>query len=243
MTVSVDQGDGVRSVATAPAGGPLPSRPTRRLVVGALAAGLFAVVASDVAFREPGSLLRRIDARVRTGAGWAAQSTTIRPAARFVSRVTGRWLAGVVTVAVLALALAGWRREAVAVAAGTLGAWLLSMQKAVWLVPRPRGRPPWEAFVDYGFPSGHTLVSFVAFGLLAWSVGRRAGAAVRAGLWAGAVGGAAVSGMARIVLDAHWLSDVIGGLLFGTVWILLVVTVAEVLEARRLHPRVRRDLP
>jgi membrane-associated phospholipid phosphatase len=77
-------------------------------------------------------------------------------------------------------------------------------------VPARRGFFHWPCFGDgdyNGFPSGHAATAFaVAAALTGWAPVRRRGWIL-----------AAASGVAlsRIVLNAHFLSDVLGGALFG----------------------------
>jgi undecaprenyl-diphosphatase len=89
---------------------------------------------------------------------------------------------------------------------------------------RPRPTLPWSHVQpDYSFPSGHTMNSlafFAAVAIVIWSLrGRRAG--VPAVL--GAVALAAVIGVSRIYLGYHYLTDVVGGILAGASWLLIVL--------------------
>lgn len=82
-----------------------------------------------------------------------------------------------------------------------------------------------------GFPSGHAATAFaVAAALVGWAPGRR-----RWWILAAASG----VGASRIVLNAHFLSDVLGGALFG--WWAGKAGVA--LVARYLPPRWRARTP
>ena len=82
---------------------------------------------------------------------------------------------------------------------------------AKWAVDRPRPNlGPW------GFPSAHVLTLVVLCGYLAYvlSIGRRRRGRVRlaVGMCAAVVGTVAYS---RMYLDAHFLSDVLGGFTAG----------------------------
>ena len=96
--------------------------------------------------------------------------------------------------------------------------------------PERRGFFHWPCFGEggyNGFPSGHAATAFaVAVALLEWAPARRRG-------WIlAAASGVAIS---RIVLNAHFLSDVLGGALFGW-W---AGEAGLVLAARYLTPRWR----
>ena len=88
---------------------------------------------------------------------------------------------------------------------------------------RPRPRLAWARVLpDYSFPSGHTMnavVFYIALALILWSVfGRRVGLIAVAV----AIVLALAVGVTRIYLGYHYLTDVVGALLAGTAWLLIV---------------------
>jgi membrane-associated phospholipid phosphatase len=88
---------------------------------------------------------------------------------------------------------------------------------------RPRPQLPWaQVLPDYSFPSGHTMngvVFYVALAVIAWSIfGRRIGIASMVIASSLAFG----IGVSRIYLGFHYLTDVVGGVLAGNAWLLVV---------------------
>src|SRR6185295_16734735 len=71
------------------------------------------------------------------------------------------------------------------------------------------------------FPSGHSSTAASFYAALALILARRRSARVRA-LLAGSAGAIAVAVAAsRVLLDVHWLSDVIAGVMLGWAWFAL----------------------
>jgi membrane-associated phospholipid phosphatase len=94
---------------------------------------------------------------------------------------------------------------------------------AKWAIDRPRPNlDPW------GFPSAHVLSLVVLCGYVAYIIGTsRAGRS-----WGRLAAGVAVAVVAtvaysRMYLDAHWLSDVLGGLSMGLAYLLLVIWITR----------------
>lgn len=107
------------------------------------------------------------------------------------------------------------------------GAWLLSASlKIAFGVARPGAPRTWYEITGYGFPSAHALVTLVGCGWLAWALRRTVSYRVRATAYVGAAIVAALAGVARVVLNAHWLSDVLAGFAIGVVWLNVVLLVA-----------------
>lgn len=112
-----------------------------------------------------------------------------------------------------------WARGAGALAWG----WLLATSiNSLWIrvlkaeVARPRPGSAGEALVSgFSFPSGHTTATTLVLGLLCWLLCRGAGAGTQwmAGLFTALVVAAVAA--SRVVLGVHYLSDVVGGLLWA----------------------------
>ena len=124
---------------------------------------------------------------------------------------------GQVTVVVLGSAVL-WRRRALLLPMVMAGAGILQFL-AKWAVDRPRPN-----LDPTGFPSAHVLSLVVLLGCLAYVVGtseaRRGWQRLGVGACVAIVCTVAFS---RMYLDAHWLSDVLGGLSIGLAYLLVVL--------------------
>src|SRR4051794_36727358 len=77
---------------------------------------------------------------------------------------------------------------------------------------------PVAATLGPSFPSGHSATAAALYASVALVLGRRRSPRGRA-LLAGAAAGIAVGvATSRVMLDVHWMSDVIAGLAFGWAW-------------------------
>lgn len=127
---------------------------------------------------------------------------------------------GQIAVVVLGSALFWQRRRrwALAFPAVMAGAAMLQLG-AKWGLDRPRPNlDPW------GFPSAHVLSLVVLFGCIAYVVGTSQARRVWRGLGAGACAAIVCTvAYSRMYLDAHWLSDVLGGFSIGLAYLLLVI--------------------
>ena len=135
---------------------------------------------------------------------------------------------GPLRVTVLAVAAWLWWRGARRVAAwaattmvtgGLLGATL----KLLFGRERPGLLDPVSHATGYAFPSGHALTAALAAGVLllallplvAQADDARRRRAARWGLWAAALAVTVLTGLSRVALGVHWLSDVLGGWVLG----------------------------
>ncbi len=72
----------------------------------------------------------------------------------------------------------------------------------------------------FSFPSGHSAIAVVAYGFIAYALARRARGMMRTlVIPVLATLLIALIGVSRLYLGVHYLSDVIGGFLFGGVWL------------------------
>jgi membrane-associated phospholipid phosphatase len=77
---------------------------------------------------------------------------------------------------------------------------------------------PAAATLGPSFPSGHSATAAAFYAAAALLLGRRRLRPARAALAGLAVGIAVMVAGSRVLLDVHWLSDVIGGLALGWAW-------------------------
>lgn len=107
------------------------------------------------------------------------------------------------------------------------------------LVERPR--PDTDLWLvtetGFAFPSGHSVFAASFLGALIWIIGRPgtpdSRRTVRQAAQAVLLLLILAVGFSRVYLGAHWPSDVIGGFLFGGLYLLLLVSVRHWLERRR----------
>lgn len=104
-------------------------------------------------------------------------------------------------------------------AVGVAGGLTLAIKAGLRL---PRPAPLYEGASVFSFPSGHVVMSIVVFGFLGILIARGTSSVWR---WAATSGIALLVfliALSRLYLGAHWLSEVIGGLSFGVIWLALL---------------------
>jgi membrane protein DedA with SNARE-associated domain len=103
-------------------------------------------------------------------------------------------------------------------------------------IQRPRPIDLYDGAEFFSFPSGHATMAAVIFGILAVLVSHSMGRWGRALVYS--VCGAIIVaiGYSRVYLGAHWLSDVLAGLLFGLVIVAAFGVAIEAIPPRRIKP-------
>lgn len=155
---------------------------------------------------------------------------------------TGIVLLMIMLVSAAFLWLTRHRYSAALLLVGVLGASILNIAlKDVFLRPRPTSVHPLTVVGSASFPSGHAMVSFVAYAAVALLVSRlESGATFRAVTWSLAILLIAAIGVSRVYLGVHYPSDVVAGYLAGLAWIAFVaagITALRFFSHRR--PQVR----
>jgi undecaprenyl-diphosphatase len=227
--------------APSPSGPETTRRTRRRLLAAALgcAAGFLLLA---ILVTSGWSRLVAVDERWSGRAfAFTLAHPTFEDATRFVTNLADGWTVTVLT-AVVALVLAA-RRE------WLLGWWLVvtvagsAVLSTVVKVSLERMRPDSAGELTsahgFSFPSGHTqaatvtyvsVVLVVGWQLLRPSRAARVTSVVAVTLVVGAVG------LSRIYLGAHWPSDVLGGWLSGSAWVLTATLVLLSRLAKRHEP-------
>lgn len=114
-----------------------------------------------------------------------------------------------------------WRRRWMAavhwIAAIVFGLALTNLLEAAIQMPRPPTAP-----AGFGFPSVAVTMSTIVFGFFAVLIARELPGRRR--VWPYLLAGVitTVVGFARLYLGAHWPSDLVGGTLFGILWLLIL---------------------
>ncbi len=189
---------------------------------------LFGGIVQDILAGDP---LVRFDATVtQVLQGWATPlATTV------FQTITRLGSVGVGTLGLGLVAWFGWRRQWL-----HLGAWLVAvgggellslLLKLVLARPRPSGAPSLVGAPGYSFPSGHAMVSLIAYGMLTYYAmqGLQTWRA-RTGVVCGTAVLVLLIGFSRLYLGVHYFSDVAGGFAAGTVWLSTCVTAMELVR-------------
>ncbi len=84
---------------------------------------------------------------------------------------------------------------------------------------------------NYSFPSGHATTAISQYGIVAYFMFSLSGVRWkrRLALWL-CIGLIAIIGFSRIYLGVHFLSDVIAGFLLGGMWLLLGISLIEIIN-------------
>ncbi len=98
-----------------------------------------------------------------------------------------------------------------------------------------RDRPRIDASIDavgYSFPSGHAMLIIVTYGIIAYFLSRSLSLAGKAAIWLAAAAIILSVGISRIVLSAHYPTDVLAGYCLGLVMLLLAMKAYKAVKRR-----------
>ena len=139
----------------------------------------------------------------------------------------------VISLAACAILWAVGRRISVTLLLVSLGTGTVVMYGMKHLFDRPRPEVVAAAtpLETPGFPSGHAMMAAVAYGTVAYLVGRLGTGRIRTATWVGAGLVILLIGLSRIYLGVHYPTDVLAGWLAGVGWTSLLVGIFHLLDA------------
>ena len=219
---------------------PAPPPSMRAVILGSLAVAVIAIVLfwwlADEVFAGH---TQRFDTAVRS---WVHQfaSPGLTRAMIAISAMGSHVLAIVLIIALVVFLRMKWRRAAVWMIFTMVGGLILEITlKQVFHRTRPEAYFVIEPH-SYSFPSGHSLMSFCIYGVLAGLLTARIKSpCLRVLIWACAAVLVAAIGLSRIYLGVHYPSDVLAGYLAAAVWVSTLVTADRVRKRKKLritHP-------
>jgi membrane-associated phospholipid phosphatase len=213
-----------------------PRSVVRFAVAGALMAALWTVAGFLLVEHGPPAVDRAVhDTAV------SLQTPLLVVLARTASRIGDLPVVSVVALIVVAVAYRRSRRWdlgwlTLAVIGGALA--VTATIKGITDRARPDGGLT-DTFSS-AFPSGHAVRAAAVYALVTWLVLRWTSPhrrVVRAAVVVAAVSMALVIGASRLLLGAHWATDVVGGLVLGVLWLAVCVTVTQPYRTRRPEAR------
>jgi len=193
-------------------------------VVVAASVAVFAALALDVVLGGP------VSAMDRAASDWfrgLAQGGPGRMMAAVSALHAPRGiLAATLAVALVLLWRRDWRGLAYVLVAVPGGATLNALLKHVFERPRPDFGGVALAASDFGFPSGHVANATLLYGSVALLVLRRVdGGVARLAVVVAAIVPVGLVALSRLVLGAHFPTDVIAAMAEGLAWLALCAIV------------------
>jgi membrane-associated phospholipid phosphatase len=120
----------------------------------------------------------------------------------------------------------------------TGGAILNSALKNVVARPRPTFADPFFVEMTYSFPSGHSMISLITFGMLAYflwlAIPNRYARILISFVTTLLI---VLVGISRMALGVHYFSDVIAGFAAGGIWLGVCIFVHELFRRRQAQVR------
>lgn len=143
-------------------------------------------------------------------------------------------------IGAIAIVVIAWlwirRRDYAGMAAFVLSVGLGNEFNKIIKVAVARPRPSFHEITDadsMSFPSGHAMVGFILYMFIAYLIA--SGLKNKAQRWIVAAVAflfVLLIGISRIVLGAHYPSDIIGGYTLGLIWLFLWITLYEIVKVR-----------
>lgn len=200
-------------------------------VVAILAGWLFGAMAEDVVMKDS---LAMYD--VAIGKWFLAHATDDSNDFFFIMTQLGSlWAIGAGSL--LFTGWLVWRKRFASLAAlmASIGGGILLniLLKNIFLRPRPNFVNAFYHETGYSFPSGHSMMSVLFYGMAAFLLANQ----LKAWKWRVWLGTSAITlsmliGVSRLALGVHYLTDVLGGWGAGLAWLMTCVILYEMLTSR-----------
>ena len=215
------------------------NHPAIRAIVAAIAATVAMLVLARVYATFPGDAWA-LQELLQLRGGWldgAAMAASALGQGGIGWGIAFPWVPVAVTAA--ALAMRRWA-DAVFLALSTLAPAVNLGIKELVARPRPDVDLWLVAETGFAFPSGHSVFAAAFLGALVWMLGRPGtleGWPVLRRITQGVLLLLILAvGASRVYMGVHWPSDVIGGFLFGALYLWLLISARRWLERRRAGP-------
>lgn len=123
------------------------------------------------------------------------------------------------------LYISGYKKEALLLVIATISNFFSSILKQVFRQPRPVTAHDNYGFDQFSFPSGHTLLYTVLFGFLIYLSFKLTAVPLLIRILAVATSVYFISlvGISRVYLGQHYVWDVVGGYIFGLLYLIAVI--------------------
>jgi undecaprenyl-diphosphatase len=201
-----------------------------------VAASLFALLADDV---KSGARLTVVDAEIATWLHRQATPSLVTAMLLWTQLHSTVAVGAYAAIATLVLAVErSWRRATLVVIAVGGGLALNALMKLAFHRTRPSFDDPLLTLETYSFPSGHVAGSTIFYGLVVVAVfARTTSARWRALVLIAALLAVALVAFSRMLLGAHYLSDVLAAFVEGIAWLAISVGALAALwrDAPRAH--------
>ncbi|MCC2658653.1 MAG: hypothetical protein K0Q76_3761 [Panacagrimonas sp.] len=198
-----------------------------------LAVGVFFEVADEIDLDEG---LGRFDLAVSTELARSASPETLQTFAAIthLGDAATQWAIGVV----VALFLVVRRKRLLTIAwiAAVAGNGVLNrVLKAIFERDRPLHEHGFAEVHGWSFPSGHTAGSVAVYGMLAYLLCRAAPPLWRLPIALSGLAIALLVGYSRVVLQVHYVSDVLAAFLTAGAWLIVCIGAAHVVGVHYAH--------
>lgn len=117
--------------------------------------------------------------------------------------------------------------------ANLIGVIISSLIKFIVHRPRPTNTMPFSVETSYSFPSGHSMMSMIFYGLVIYYVIKFVKNKYLRYALVGVLSLTIFAvGVSRIYLGVHYATDVVGGFVFGLVYLLVFINVLNKLNSK-----------